>query len=239
MDDQEAADLAERVDDLLEQVESLADPAARATAVELLQGLLALYGEGLSRILAAGGDVLEAAGGDALGTAGGDLLEAVGGDALGTAGGDLLEAAGGEALKAGGGSELGTVGGEALKAAFAAALAEDELVSHLLLLHGLHPWDVETRVRWALDKARPHLGGAIAEFVGVEGDVARLRLGRARGGCRSSAPALRAIVEDAIRDAAPEIENVQLDAVAPPPVVISVDDLFSRITHGAPDARVS
>src|SRR2546421_6044964 len=27
------------------------------------------------------------------------------------------------------------------------ACAADELVSHVLLLHGLHPWDLETRVR--------------------------------------------------------------------------------------------
>jgi hypothetical protein len=35
------------------------------------------------------------------------------------------------------------------------AFAEDELVSHLLLLHGLHPIDMETRVVKALEEVRP------------------------------------------------------------------------------------
>ncbi len=35
------------------------------------------------------------------------------------------------------------------------AFAADELVSHLLLLHDLHPVDVETRVTRALDDVRP------------------------------------------------------------------------------------
>src|SRR5215216_5157152 len=37
------------------------------------------------------------------------------------------------------------------------AFAEDELISHLLLLHGLHPLDVETRVVRALEEVRPYL----------------------------------------------------------------------------------
>jgi Fe-S cluster biogenesis protein NfuA len=37
------------------------------------------------------------------------------------------------------------------------AFARDELVSSLLLLHGLHPLDLETRVEQALDKVRPIL----------------------------------------------------------------------------------
>src|SRR3954471_17530643 len=37
------------------------------------------------------------------------------------------------------------------------ALAGDELAGSLLLLHGLHPVDLETRVRRALDEVRPRL----------------------------------------------------------------------------------
>src|SRR5262245_40748649 len=36
------------------------------------------------------------------------------------------------------------------------ALGRDDLVGGLLLLHGLHPVDVETRVRQALDGVRPY-----------------------------------------------------------------------------------
>src|SRR5262249_34063453 len=37
------------------------------------------------------------------------------------------------------------------------SLAEDELVASVLLLHGIHPLDLETRVRQALDNVRPLL----------------------------------------------------------------------------------
>jgi len=51
------------------------------------------------------------------------------------------------------------------------AFAEDELVSHLLLLHGLHPLDVETRIVRALEEVRPYLQshGGNVELLGVEG----------------------------------------------------------------------
>jgi hypothetical protein len=53
----------------------------------------------------------------------------------------------------------------------------DELVSHLLLLHDLHPSDLETRVREALEKVRPmlHSHGGNVELVEILGDVVRLR----------------------------------------------------------------
>jgi len=35
--------------------------------------------------------------------------------------------------------------------------AADDLVASLLLVHGLHPYDVETRVQRALDTVRPYL----------------------------------------------------------------------------------
>ena len=59
MDDSEARERVARVEALLDEVEALADPAARDTALELVQALLDLYGEGLDRIVdhvAAGDD---------------------------------------------------------------------------------------------------------------------------------------------------------------------------------------
>src|SRR6202161_565848 len=52
----------------------------------------------------------------------------------------------------------------------AAALADDELVAHLLLLHGLHPVAVEERVRGALEGVLPYLEshGGNVQLLGVE-----------------------------------------------------------------------
>src|SRR5690242_6886270 len=89
----------------------------------------------------------------------------------------------------------------------AATLAADELVSHILLVHGLHPVDVETRVARALDEVRPYLrshGGGV-ELVDVRDGVARIRLDGTCNGCPSSAATMRTAIEDAVRRLAPEI----------------------------------
>jgi len=58
------------------------------------------------------------------------------------------------------------------------AMVRDDLVSSMLLVHGLHPHDVETRVRTALDSVRPYLGshGGDVELIEVADGVVRLRL---------------------------------------------------------------
>ena len=73
-----------------------------------------------------------------------------------------------------------------------AGVADDELVSHLLLLHGLHPVPLEQRVRGALDDVRPYLEqhGGDVELLGVEGGIARLRLEGSCNGCPSSTATL-------------------------------------------------
>ena len=105
----------------------------------------------------------------------------------------------------------------------AAAFSDDELVSHLLLLHDLHPSGVEERVRQALEEVRPYLHshGGDVELVGVENNVAYLRLEGSCSGCPSSAMTLRLAVEDAIRKAAPELEQIEAEGVseAPPAVI--------------------
>ncbi|MDX6532664.1 MAG: hypothetical protein QOF68_408 [Gaiellales bacterium] len=97
-------------------------------------------------------------------------------------------------------------------------LTADELVSHLLLLHDLHPVSLETRIVQALDDVRPYLKshGGNVELLGVEGSVARLRLEGSCSGCPSSAVTLRLAVEEAIYKAAPEIERVEAEGVVEP-----------------------
>jgi hypothetical protein len=46
--------------------------------------------------------------------------------------------------------------GDAPAGAIIDRFARDDLVGSLLLLYGLHPLDLDTRVRQALDKARPY-----------------------------------------------------------------------------------
>jgi Fe-S cluster biogenesis protein NfuA len=101
----------------------------------------------------------------------------------------------------------------------AAELGEDELVSHLLLLHGLHPVPVEERVHGALEGVLPYLqshGGSV-ELLGVEDAIVHLRLEGSCSGCPSSAMTLKLAIEEAIFKAAPDVEEVRAEgAVAPP-----------------------
>ena len=105
------------------------------------------------------------------------------------------------------------------------AFAEDELVSHLLLLHGLHPLDLETRVVRALEEVRPYLlsHGGNVELLGVEEGVARLRMQGSCSGCPSSTVTLKLAIEEAIQKTAPDLERIQAEGVAeePRPTIIA------------------
>jgi Fe-S cluster biogenesis protein NfuA/nitrite reductase/ring-hydroxylating ferredoxin subunit len=98
------------------------------------------------------------------------------------------------------------------------ALAGDELVSHLLLLHGLHPLDVETRVIRALEEVRPYLQshGGNVELLGIEGGVARVRMQGSCDGCPSSAVTLKLAIEEAVQKAAPDLEGIEAEGVTEP-----------------------
>ncbi len=98
------------------------------------------------------------------------------------------------------------------------ALAGDELVSHLLLVHDLHPVALETRVRGALEEVRPYLEshGGDVELVGVEDGIVRLRLEGSCSGCPASSATLKLAIEEAIRAAAPEVEAVEAEGVTEP-----------------------
>lgn len=141
----------QRIGEVVEQLESAADPNARAMAKELLESLMALHGAALERILELASEVGEA--------------------------------------------------GETI----IAKCGRDELVSSVLLLYGLHPVDLHSRVTRALEKLRPYLEShaANAELASEGADgIVRIRLHLKSNGCGSAA--LKSTVEAALQDAAPD-----------------------------------
>jgi Fe-S cluster biogenesis protein NfuA len=100
-----------------------------------------------------------------------------------------------------------------------AGLAEDELVSHLLLLHGIHPQPVEERVRLALAEVRPYLEshGGDVELLAVAEDGVRVRMQGNCNGCPSSAVTLKLAIEEAIHKYAPEIDRIDAEEAEPEP----------------------
>jgi Fe-S cluster biogenesis protein NfuA len=114
-----------------------------------------------------------------------------------------------------------------------AALAEDELVAHLLFLHDLHPVPVEERVVSALEEVRPYLeshGGGV-ELVGVEDGVVRLRLEGSCSGCPSSTMTLKLAIEDAIHQAAPDVAEIEAEGVteaAPPLLKLEISEALGE-----------
>ena len=113
------------------------------------------------------------------------------------------------------------------------ALPADPLVSHLLLLHGLHPLPVETRVQRALDTVRPYMEshGGNVELVSVDDGVVRVRLKGTCGTCPASSVTLRLAVEDAIAEAAPDVvavEEVKDEVAASDDLPFSLPQMSAR-----------
>ncbi len=70
---------------------------------------------------------------------------------------------------------------------------------------------MEEKVREAIDKIRPLLqkdGGDI-EFVSVEDGIVKVRLQGACAGCPMSQMTLKGVVEQAIKEAVPEVKSVE------------------------------
>ncbi len=109
-------------------------------------------------------------------------------------------------------------GGEA-GATTLARLTEDPLVESLLLVHGLHPLDVDARIQRALDRIRPYLGSHAGgvRYLGVTDGVARLRLEGSCHGCPSSTVTVQLAIQGAVEEAAPEVTQVVVEGMTEPP----------------------
>jgi hypothetical protein len=99
---------------------------------------------------------------------------------------------------------------ERLPAVQLQALSTEPLVSSLLVLHDLHPSDLELRVRRAVEKVQPllALNGAAASATFSDGEV-QLTLSRSAG-CGSTAGKLRTVLEQAVAEAAPDARAIRI-----------------------------
>jgi len=96
-------------------------------------------------------------------------------------------------------------------------LVQDGVVASLLLIHDLYPIDLETRVREALATVRPYMEshGGDVELLDLQDGIARLRLVGHCEGCPASAATLELAIKEAIDEAAPDLEGLEVEGVAP------------------------
>jgi Fe-S cluster biogenesis protein NfuA/nitrite reductase/ring-hydroxylating ferredoxin subunit len=152
----------DRIERLLQELGTVADPRVRANAEELVRLLMELYGSALARVL--------------------EIIDDTG------SADTIFE-----------------------------RLAADDLVASLLVLHGLHPLNVETRIVHALDRVRPYLGshGGDVKLLGVNEGVVYLRLEGSCHGCPSSTVTMKLAIEKAIEEAAPEVVRIEVEGANP------------------------
>ncbi len=110
-------------------------------------------------------------------------------------------------------------------------LGRDPLVSSLLVLYGLHPDDVDTRARKALEQVLPKVqrGGGELEVLDINNGSVRLRLSVSAHSCGSTANTLKSMVEDAIYEAAPDVGSVVIEGLDDKPSngFVSLDTLLA------------
>ena len=146
----------QRIGGLVQEIESIADPAVRATTKDLMQSLMDLHGAALEKAL------------------------------------DIVAEAGEPGM------------------CIIDRLGRDSLVSSVLVLYGLHPEDLETRVVKAVEKIRPQLRkqSCEVELLGVNNGIVRVRVETGSHTCGSTGKTVQATLEGAIYDAAPDLSSL-------------------------------
>lgn len=170
----------QRIGALVQEIESIADPAVRASTTQLVQLIMEFHGTGLDRAL----EILANAGGPGM-----EIIEQLG---------------------------------------------RDPMVSSLLVLYGLHPDSLETRVTKAVERLEPKLrkDGAVLELLGVEEGAVRVRVTPGEHTCGSTSKTLQGVVEDAIYEAAPDIASLSVEGLEGKPASGFVS--LSKLAAAAP-----
>src|ERR1700730_17371437 len=175
----------QRIGGLVQEIESIADPAVRATTKNLVQSLMDLHGAALEKAL----DIVAEAGEPGM-----DIIDRLG---------------------------------------------RDSLVGSVLILYGLHPEDLESRVVTAVDRVGPPLRqqGCELELLGVNDGAIRLRVEAGSHTCGSTAKTVQATLEGAMYDAAPDLTSLRIEGFEEKPTsgFVALDKLMGG-TAGSPVA---
>lgn len=167
----------QRIGELVQEIESIADPAVRAATKDLMQSLMDLHGAALEKAL----DIVADAGEPGM---------------------NIID-----------------------------RLSRDPLVSSVLILYGLHPEDLETRVVKALDRIRPTLRkqGAEVGLLSVKDGAIRLHVETGSHTCASTAKTVHATLEGAIYDAAPDMASLVIEGLEEKPAsgFVALDKLIA------------
>lgn len=109
-------------------------------------------------------------------------------------------------------------------------LGRDSLVSSVLILYGLHPQDLGTRVVKAVDRLRPQLRkqGCEVELLSVNQGSIRLRVETGSHTCGSTAKTVQATLEGAMYDAAPDLSSLVIEGLEEKPAsgFVALDKLL-------------
>lgn len=94
-------------------------------------------------------------------------------------------------------------------------LGNDPLVSSLLVLYGLHPQELATRVDRAIDclNAQLRAQSCKVDLVSISSGDVRVRVAAGPHTCGSSSRQLQATVEEVIRGAAPDLSSLAIDGL--------------------------
>jgi Fe-S cluster biogenesis protein NfuA len=109
-------------------------------------------------------------------------------------------------------------------------LGRDPLVSSILVLYGLHPEDLDSRVLKALERVKPQLRkqGCEVELLDLSDGVVRLHVRIGEHTCGSTAKTVQTTLEEAIYDAAPDLVSLTIEGLEGKPAsgFVSLDKLM-------------
>jgi Fe-S cluster biogenesis protein NfuA len=91
-------------------------------------------------------------------------------------------------------------------------LGHDTITSSLLLLYSLHPDDLETRVRNAMERIASRLRklSCGAELLRIEEGAVQVRINTSGHSCGSSTKDIQTIVEEGLYELAPDVTSLEI-----------------------------
>jgi hypothetical protein len=95
---------------------------------------------------------------------------------------------------------------------------QDQLVSSLLVLYGIHPEDLQTRVERKMTQiqSKLHKMGAAAELVSINDSEVRVKVKVEGHGCGSTRRNVQTTLEEAIYEAAPDVTSLIVEGLEEP-----------------------